>query len=207
MCVCVFVSICLCQSVCLLTEPQGTLTVWCNVPKGRTLLAAPQEEGMCWKRGARKPGHISCGNGVITSPITGAITVGGLQKLGNKAYRHTDGHSCGDMLTQEIISNTRSCIKISLFVCFSAKNPQQYVFHNVSECVEVGRLGVLTSCCDRVAEPTIDNHSVGNLDLFFFCFFTGTLVSFSQTQPSQEATFCRNPALVLAPKVQFFKLI
>lgn len=112
-CVCVFVSICLCQSVCLLAEPQGTLAVWCNVPKGRTLLAAPQEEGSVGKgvEGARKAGHISCGNGVITSPITGAITVGGLQKLGNKAYRHTDGHSCGDMLTQEIISNTRGRIK------------------------------------------------------------------------------------------------
>lgn len=43
--------------------------------------------------GARKSGHISCGNGVITSPITIAITVGGLQKPGNKAYRHTDGQS------------------------------------------------------------------------------------------------------------------
>lgn len=103
--------------------------------------------------GVRKPGHISCGNGVITSPITGAITVGGLQKLGNKAYRHTDGHSCGDMLAQEIISNTCRCIKISLLTCFSAKkNPRQYVFHKVSERVEVGRLGVLTSCCDRVTE-------------------------------------------------------
>lgn len=27
--------------------------------------------------GARKLGHISCGNGVITSPITAAIRVGG----------------------------------------------------------------------------------------------------------------------------------
>lgn len=42
---------------------------------------------------ARKPGHISCGNRVITSPITTAITAGGLQKSGNKAYRHTDGRA------------------------------------------------------------------------------------------------------------------
>lgn len=42
----VSVSICLCQSVCLLAEPQGTLAVWCSVPKGSILLAAPQEEGV-----------------------------------------------------------------------------------------------------------------------------------------------------------------
>lgn len=39
--------------------------------------------------------------------ITGAITVGGLQKLGNKAYRHTDGHSDGDMSAHGILLNTR----------------------------------------------------------------------------------------------------
>lgn len=42
--------------------------------------------------GARKLGHISCGNGVITSPIIPAIRVGGLQKSGNKACRLADGH-------------------------------------------------------------------------------------------------------------------
>ena len=52
-------------------------------------MAAPP--GGMMVAGARKPGHISCGNGVITSPITVAITVGGLQKPGNKAHRHTDG--------------------------------------------------------------------------------------------------------------------
>lgn len=31
---------------------------------------------------------------------------GSLQKPGNKAYRHTDGHSCEDMHTYKIISNT-----------------------------------------------------------------------------------------------------
>lgn len=43
--VCSFVSVtvCLCPSVHLLAEPQGTLAVWCNVPRGRTLLAAPPE--------------------------------------------------------------------------------------------------------------------------------------------------------------------
>lgn len=42
--------------------------------------------------GARKLGHISCGNGVIASPIIPAIRVGGLQKSGNKASRLADGH-------------------------------------------------------------------------------------------------------------------
>lgn len=41
----------------------------------------------------RKPGHISCGNGVITSPITIAITEGGLP--GNQAYGHADGQAWG----------------------------------------------------------------------------------------------------------------
>lgn len=81
-------SVCLCPSGCLLAEPQGTIAVWCNAPRGRTLLAAPPRGE--W---ARKPGHISCGNGVITSPISGAITARGLQKSGNRAYRHTDGQN------------------------------------------------------------------------------------------------------------------
>lgn len=37
--------VCLYPSVRLLAEPQGTLAVWCNVPRGRILLAAPPERG------------------------------------------------------------------------------------------------------------------------------------------------------------------
>lgn len=36
-------SVSLCPSVRLLAKPQGTVAVWCNVPRGRTLLAAPPE--------------------------------------------------------------------------------------------------------------------------------------------------------------------
>lgn len=43
--VCSFVSASVCPSVRLLAEPQGTLAVWCNVPRRKTLLAAPPERG------------------------------------------------------------------------------------------------------------------------------------------------------------------
>lgn len=87
---------CLWLPACLLTKPQGTLIVCCNVPRGKNLLAAPPEgcdTGGEGGGGARKPGHISCGNRVIASPITTAITAGGPQESGNNAYRHTDGHT------------------------------------------------------------------------------------------------------------------
>lgn len=106
--VCSFVSVSVCASVFVrlfiyLPSPRELQLSGATFPKG----------GLCWLRhqrgmmvaGARKPGHISCGNGVITSPITGAITAGGLQKPGNKAHRHTDGHSCGDMHKYEHTQN------------------------------------------------------------------------------------------------------
>lgn len=37
--------------------------------------------------GVRKPGHVSCGNGVITLPITSAITTGVLQKKPGNSLR------------------------------------------------------------------------------------------------------------------------
>lgn len=93
---------------------------------------------------ARKPGHISCGNGVITSPITVAITAGGLQKPGNKAYRNTDGHSCEDMhqcsCTEETISNTHvhrhaAVVKthcLSILLCYAEiRLHHSYVFQYV----------------------------------------------------------------------------
>lgn len=83
--------VCGCLYVCL----QSLRELWLSAatfPGGR----------ICWLRhqrvvmllvGARKPGHISCGNRVIVSPITTAITAGGPQESGNEAYRHTDGHT------------------------------------------------------------------------------------------------------------------
>lgn len=104
-CVCSFVRLPLsvCSSTrwalgnfsCLVRRSQGEDFVSCAIGEGVVLV------------GARKPGHISCGNGVITSPITGAITVGGLQKPGNKAHRHTDGHSMWGH-TRAVCAHTKS---------------------------------------------------------------------------------------------------
>lgn len=62
--------------------------------------------------GARKLGQISCGNGVITSPITTAIRVEVLQKSGNKAYRHTNGHSWGG-IRNDLRHHTYTKLEIS----------------------------------------------------------------------------------------------
>lgn len=43
--VCRFAAVYLCPSVRLLNEPGGTLAVWCSVPRGWNLLAAPPQGG------------------------------------------------------------------------------------------------------------------------------------------------------------------
>lgn len=77
--------------------------------------------------GARKLGHISCGNGVITSPITRAIRVGGLPKSGNKAYRHTDGHSW-----EGIKNGFRRITHKNMFISWAKTTRWLYLFTDVT---------------------------------------------------------------------------
>lgn len=144
--------ICLCPSVCLFAEPQGTSAVWRNVPKGRTLLAAPPEGGNVeeggWRRGNRGTFPVEMGlslHQLLLQLQWEACRSMGTKPVGTQMGTHvqTCAHTEKSFLTH-MSTHVRVSNIISLSVFFLCQDHTC----EVTDCLGEGVIGVLTSCYD-----------------------------------------------------------